>query len=322
MHAERILVTGAGGLIGKHLVPMLRERGHSVVVLSRRATTAGEDGVEVRRGDLSDPASLGEALLGCTSVIHAAGELFDAARMRATNVEGTRNLLRALPGTVRHVVHVSSIGVIGPVAGVDVDEGATCAPQSEYERTKLEAERIALQLAASSGVGVTVLRPTNVFGEREDKGRPDSFLALLGAIQKRRFVFFGREAMSNYVYAGDVAAACVAAVDLCPGGLIHLNDPSSLEEFVSLAAQALHVAPPTLRVPIPIAYAAAMVSQLVFAALPRNPPLTVSRVRALTTRTRYVSRRIPREFDWRPPFGLGEGLLRTVAHYRQAGHLR
>jgi nucleoside-diphosphate-sugar epimerase len=202
-----------------------------------------------------------------------------------------------------------------------VSEDQQCHPTTEYEITKLEAETLALEFGERTGTAVTALRPTDVFGEREDTGRGDSFAALLRAIASGRFMYFGHGAIANYVYAADVADACIAAADRGVRGVIHLSDPCPLSDFINAASSALGAGSPSKRIPKAAAYAVAGALQVAGALTGRKAPLTVNRVRALTSRTMYVSVRIPSEFAWQPRFGYSEGLRRTVAHYRRMGLL-
>jgi nucleoside-diphosphate-sugar epimerase len=316
----RFLVTGATGLIGRHLTQQLLSRGHEVAVLTRndRYLGPGEESVVVRRGDLRDRSSLTAAMAGCEIVMHAAGELFDRDQMYATNVGGTINLLTALPAAVKRVVVVSSIGVIGPAAKGKVSERAPCHPDSMYESTKLEAEMAALEFGERTGIPVVALRPTNVFGEGT---KADSFTALLRAVQSGRFAYFGRRAVSNYVYAGDVADACLAASQSEVRGVVHVNDPCSLEDFISAAAACLQVRAPSTRVPRVVGLAAGAAMQAAGFVIRKRSPLTLNRVRALSSTAMYVSDRIPGELAWQPRFGFVDGLLRTIAHYRNVGLL-
>lgn len=96
-----VLVTGGTGTLGRHLVPELRRRGHEVRVLSRQP---GEGRVV---GDVLTGAGLAEAVAGVDVVVHAASS--PRRKARATEVEGTRNLLAAAGD--RHVVYVSIVGV-------------------------------------------------------------------------------------------------------------------------------------------------------------------------------------------------------------------
>ncbi len=128
-------------------------------------------GVEVVRGDLQDIEALRTAARGCGVVYHAAGlvshERRDLARLRAVNVEGTRNVAGALEPGAR-LVHVSSYSAIGWAASPDrpVDESATFPREAEqlpYAATKRESEQLVLD-AAARGVDAVVANPGFLIG--------------------------------------------------------------------------------------------------------------------------------------------------------------
>ncbi len=166
----RVLVTGATGFIGRHLVRRLAEEGHRVVCLYRRADRAEplrELGVELVQGTLEEPqpwqAHLGEADV----VFHLAGVLkaFSRSRFHQVNVLGTRKLLQAVARqtSVPRVVMVSSLAAAGP-SGQDQlrCEAEPPRPVSVYGRSKRAAEEEATRWAEQ--VPITVVRPPIVFG--------------------------------------------------------------------------------------------------------------------------------------------------------------
>ena len=327
MTRKTVFVTGATGFIGQRLVDRLLEDEADLRILTRRKSGwpgAWVGRVDVRQGDLSDPIALSRHLRGCRAVLHLAGELRDPTRMRVVNVEGTRNLLAACRAAgVRNVTYLSSAGVIGARGLATVDEDTVCSPQGEYERSKHNAERLALGWSAREKVPLAVLRPTIVFGERSPTAVGlDSMLAWLRAIQARRFVFFSRDAVANYVYVGDVAEACRVAVNAAMDGVFIVADSCALTDFVAAAATAMGCAQPRLVVPPAMGYASAVVMGLAAAVLGKRNPLTIGRVRALSSRTRYDASRLQVAAGWRPPTGWAAGLDRTVAWYQRNGWLR
>ena len=323
--SELILVAGATGFIGQHLVNQLIAEGSAVRILTRGTRPLPEHWtgkVEVARGDLTDPTTLPSALSGCELVYDLAGELRDPMRMQVTNVQGTQHLLAACRAEgVAQVVYLSSVGVMGVRKPGLVDETAPCCPQNAYEQSKYVAEQLVLAWSAQEDISVTVLRPTIVFGDGP-RVADDSMLAWLRAMQAGHFMFFDKQAVANYVYVGDVVTACRRAAQAKATGVYIVADPCPLVDFATAAAEAMGVPTPSRVVPLPIAYALAFSLQLLGRLLRlESVPLTVARVRALANRTRYHSTRIAATMDWRPTIGYRIGLQRTVNWYRQTGQL-
>jgi len=160
----RVLVSGADGFSGTHLVRGLVAAGHEVVgLVFGRAAAASEV-----RLDLRHPAQLEALDLEVDAVVHAAGVVEPAAGARAmiaVNVEGTANLVQwARAHSVRHFVHISSVAVYGPLLlGEDRDEQTPrlgVLGGLAYMRSKARAE----VHVEASGVPYTLLRPPAIVG--------------------------------------------------------------------------------------------------------------------------------------------------------------
>jgi NADH dehydrogenase len=157
-----ILVTGASGFVGSHLVPTLIAAGHRVVALTRtqeaadrvttRVAAARREVIEVRFGDVTRPETLGPALSGVDAVVHLAAiprDLSGGAELRLVNTEGTRAVIVAMRDAgVRRLVHMSAMGV--------KDD-----PDLHYASSKAKAEA----LVRHSGLDWTILKPSLQFGE-------------------------------------------------------------------------------------------------------------------------------------------------------------
>jgi dihydroflavonol-4-reductase len=175
----RTLVTGATGYLGVDLVHALRAQGREVRALARSDAAAARlegSGADVVRGDVTDAASLPAAFEGVTRVFHMAGVVGhrarDDERLRAVNVEGSRNVLAASKAAgVERVVYTSSVAAMGPAAspGHPRDEGAWMLdgddgrPDFRYARTKAAGEQHAIR-AAADGLDVVVVNPGFVIG--------------------------------------------------------------------------------------------------------------------------------------------------------------
>jgi nucleoside-diphosphate-sugar epimerase len=321
-----VLVTGATGFIGRHLVEKLLGRGSSVRVMTRdpdRLPSRWRGRVDVVAGSLLDKGSQEAATKGVGLVYHLAGEIRDPSSMRAVNVEAVRGLLEAavLAG-VKRVVHVSSVGVIGAVEPGVVTEETPCRPRTLYERTKLEGEQIVLEFARSGRIDAVVLRPTIVFGDGMERNH-DGFLEWLRAVQQERFMFIGKKGVANYIYVGDVTEV-MARVAECPvrgSALYIVADPAPMREFVGAMAQALGVTAPTRSLPVWAAYVLAASLEAANRVLGTPAPLTLSRVRALSSEAVFSGEKLSREAGITLPFGYRKGLDLTVRWYCLAGRL-
>jgi nucleoside-diphosphate-sugar epimerase len=198
-----VCVTGATGMIGRRIVQRLLARGYPV-----RALVRGEyarTGVQVYKGALADEAVLEPFIDGAGALFHCAAELKDPARMQEVNVAGTERIVRLLARNgARHFCHISSAGVVGRTSQQWVDESTPCDPQNAYERTKLDAERIASR--PISGCATVILRPTNVVDENHlgDLGLPAS-----GSTASRLKALVKGAECAHIVHADDVADAAL-----------------------------------------------------------------------------------------------------------------
>lgn len=126
-------------------------------------------GVELAWGDIRDPAAVRAATEGCRAVVHAAGKFRFWGRREdffAVNLDGTRNALEATRRTgVERFVYISTVAVVGaPRASVVIDETYPPTPWDDYQRSKLEAERLTLRYHQEHGLPALVLRPGAFYG--------------------------------------------------------------------------------------------------------------------------------------------------------------
>lgn len=333
--SERIFLTGATGFLGQALARALRARGSEVRALVRpRTHPAGyasaralrELGVEIVPGDVLVPSTWRSALDGVSQVFHLAGRLLAPgvvdAEYEQLHIDGTRNLLEACAraGSLRAIVHCSTTGVLGPTGEAPAREDAPLRPDTVYERTKAEGERLALALAAEHGLPLAVARPALVYGPGD--------LHLLGwfrTIQRGYYRVVGSGAsLLHPIYIDDLVEGMLrCAAPSAAGRVYHLVGERAVPigELAAGIAAALGRRLPRGRIPLGAALGAAALLEAIPGLPPERLPLTRERVRFMTQSRAYCGERARRELGFAPRTDLETGLRNTVTWYRSEGLL-
>jgi dihydroflavonol-4-reductase len=300
----RVLVTGATGFIGSHVVRALLARGDDVRV-TVRATSRDESlaGLDVERvtADLGDRAALRRAARGIERAFHVAGTTnlrLAPEQLRRINVDGTRNVLEAcLAAGVQRAVHVSSVSAIGPARrGGALDErhvrpGPLGIP---YPDSKHAAELEALRVAAR-GLDVVLACPGHVLGAGDDRRSSTEVV--------RRFLL---RRIPAYVDG----AICIVDVEDVAAGLLLCDERGKPGERYILGTrnytwqrlfgelqQLSGVEGPPLRLPVAVALALAEASvRTGWVGL--IPPITPAEIRAAAHWWTYRSTKARRELGW------------------------
>jgi nucleoside-diphosphate-sugar epimerase len=285
-------------------------------------------GAEPAVGDVTDPEAWRHAARGVRAVVHAAALVSQRQpfeRYFAVNVEGTRLAIDAARAAGARLVHLPSVAVYGrdvaPAApGGPVTEDFPFRPiagRDYYARTKRLAED-AVREAAARGLDALSLRPNVIYGERDRLFTPKLLrLVRLGVVPR---VGDGRNRLSC-VYAGNVAAAVVAALDAPrrPYAAHHVTEDAApaLDQvgFVAAFAAAAGVRAHSVPVPAVLARAAAQgwtLAQWLLA--PRGyRGLGRSAISFLTGHNPYDAGRARTALGWTPPWATPDAIARTVA---------
>jgi NAD+-dependent farnesol dehydrogenase len=303
----RVLVTGGTGYLGAAIVRSLQSEGCDPVVFARRASVSGLPGTHID-GDVRDRAAVTRAVGEADAVIHTAA-LVSIWRPRPgdfddVNVQGLHHVLDAARETGRHVVYTSSFLALPPA-------GRTVPLQAnDYQRTKVEALRVARQAAA--GQPLTILFPGVVYGpgvmtEGNLVGR-----LLADHLQGRLPGLIGADRRWSYAYVEDVAAAHVAAVRRFVTGEFLLGGENAPQLRVFELLREERGVPLPRRIPYALATVAAVADEARTRLSGRAPLLTRGVVEIFRYDWPVDSARSLQELSYRV-LPLAEGIRRALA---------
>ena len=255
----KVLLTGANGFVGSHILDRLRALGIDTRLLLRASSDTRFirdhlPHVEVERGGLDDPAALARAVSGVTHVLHCAGatKALTPAGLQAVNQAGTRNLVEAVNATrgpFARLGFLSSLAVAGPGTRANPrGEDGSPAPVSEYGRSKLAGEAVVRSACRREFV---ILRPAAVYGPRDLE-----FLRLFKAARAGVTPLFGggRQELS-LVFAPGLADVAVQALTapVGEGVVVNVASPEVMTSGQLARAVAAACGARGLTLPIPLA---------------------------------------------------------------------
>jgi NAD dependent epimerase/dehydratase len=307
---KKVLVTGADGFIGSHLVESLLEEGCNVRALVYYNSfnnwgwldTFSQnqlDAIEVIPGDVRDPNGMRKAVKGCDLVFHLAALIGIPYSYHAplsylrTNVEGTLNVMQgALQAGVSLLVQTSTSEVYGTAQYVPMDEEHPLQGQSPYAASKIGADKMAEAFHRSFGLPVVTLRPFNTFGPRQSSRavvptiitqaltQPEVKLGNWDTTRDFNYVSYIVEA---FVLAAEAQRAVGQVINVGTGQEIAIGDLA--EKILKLTGTSVPVMKDANRV--------------------RPDASEVARLCADNRKARDL-------LGWRPRHSLDEGLTRTV----------
>ena len=287
-----MLVTGATGFTGSHLVRHLSRAGHDVRALVRPSAAAPWlEHVRAERvsGDLLDADSLKRALEGVNVVYNIAALYREAGRptseYRAVNALAVGRIIElAKAAGARRVVHCSTVGVHGDIEHPPANEDAPIRPGDIYQDTKLEGEELGRETAARVGMDLVIARPSGIYGPFDRR-----LFKIFGAIAQKRFVMLGKG--TNYYHVTYID-------DLCDGFMLCGSVPAAAGRTYILAGAAC---------------------ELVCAPFGIEPPIYRRRVDFFRKSRAFDITRARQELGFAPRVGVREGIGRTLEWYREQG---
>jgi predicted dehydrogenase/nucleoside-diphosphate-sugar epimerase len=324
----KILVTGANGLIGRHLVRRLLQEGSRVRLFVRRQPEEefmSDGNVEVFLGDLGDPAAVDRAVAGTEVVYHVGAAMKGGAHdhERGT-VCGTQNIVDSvLRHAVGRLVYISSLSCLhaavarrGSVVTEDWPVEPSPTKRGAYTQSKTAAEKIVLDAVRNRQLRAVLLRPGRVFGPGMTLLTPE-VARKLGNL----FVILGDGTRElPLVYVEDVIDAIVLAAETSKfdGRVFHIVDRTQItqnqvvRDYLSKNAKNAKV----IHVPVAVVYGLALGFELLSKVLNRPVPLSIYRVKSALARMPFDCTRAENELGWQPRVGVASGLEETMAAER------
>lgn len=222
----KVLITGGAGFQGSHLAERMLAKGHEVTIVNtfseeKRQNIAGfADKVNVVFGSITDPVLVEKTVRGHDVVFHLAANvnvdqsLKDPKSFLDINVMGTFNILEEVRKNGSRMIYASTCEVYGDGHDLGADEllaeDAELRPNSPYAASKAGADRLCHAYHKSFGTNVTVVRPFNIFGERQKSGTFGALIPILvrkAMIGEKLTVFGDGSATRDYLHVSDLVSA-------------------------------------------------------------------------------------------------------------------
>ena len=325
------LVTGASGFLGSHVARLLAQRGDRLRILLR-ATSNSQllEGLPVERacGDLRDPASLDQALVGVKTVYHVAADYRLWAReprqIYDANVQGTLNLLEAARrAKVEKIIYTSTVGTLAvPRRGALPDESTVTSLAEmigDYKRSKWLAEAEALK-AAAGGLPIIIVNPTTPVGPGDAKPTPTGRI-ILDFLNGNMPAFV--DTGLNFVPVEDAAAGHLLAAERgCAGERYILGGENlTLKQALELMSAASGRPAPRVRIPHVIALIAAHADSLLSGLARREPRIPLDGV-YMARHSMFVNTAKARRELGFTPGPVASAFERAVRWYQSHGYVR
>jgi dihydroflavonol-4-reductase len=330
MAQSRVLVTGAGGFIGRHVVRHQLARGRTVRALDRNAAGMSDfnpsNSLEVTLGDVSDPETQRKAVEDVDIVFHLASTHLERgiaeSEFYRVNVDALGSLLEASrSASVQRFVHMSSCGIYGNVAKSPANEEGPFHPDIAYEKSKLAGEQAARAFYEKHGFPIVVVRPVWVYGPGCTRTA-----RLFRMISTGKFLMVGHgRNLRSGIYVTDLLNAlelCATRSGIEGEAFIVAHDtPLTVRQIVEEMARVVGVPPPRSRIPVWLARWVATLVEASAAVLRSQPAISRRSLKFFTNDAGFTCEKARRMLGFEAKVPLATGLELTYQWWRGHGGL-
>lgn len=330
----KVLVTGATGFIGSHLVKRLVDDGHYVRCLVRKTSNVDELkelNINFAYGDIQEKKSLEEAVEGKEIIYHligigslSANSEEEFKQFYEINVLGIKNLLDALLSknpNIKKVIYLSSTAAVGLQNGI-INEETPCIPVTPYQKSKYESEKLILDYYEKHGLPITIIRPCMVYGPGS---LHSEILRMCKFIERGVFPLFNNGNNSvPLVYVTDLVQGITLAAEKTKGGKIYFmtNDKiSTMNQIIDVISQTMGVRVFRIKIPKRFAKFCAYILENIALMFKFKPIITRERINSMTTNRGFSIEKAKKELGYNPNVPMEEGIKETVRWYKEKGLL-
>jgi len=326
----KVLVTGATGFTGDKLARKLAGMGFHVRVLVRRPEKIKQSPdyqPEIIKGDIRNRNIVFHAIEGVELIFHIAA-FYRSGNTKEkiywdVHVEGTRHVMDgAFKHNVGRVVHCSTVGIHGHIDSAAADENSYFKPGDIYQLSKLNGELLAYRLSKETGVPISVIRPTAIFGPG------DMRLLKLFKLSNRNLTAFPGNGRIRYhmVYVDDLVDAFILASEhkaaVGESFIIGADDCLTLNELIDLMGSFLSRHPKKIHLPATPFQMAGSLCEALFGALGMEPPIYRRRVDFFTKNRSFSTRKAKELLGFVPKVTLESGIKKTAEWYISNGFIK
>ncbi|MEE4194631.1 MAG: NAD-dependent epimerase/dehydratase family protein [Anaerolineae bacterium] len=326
MVSKRVLLTGADGFLGSHILRELVKKGYQVrafLQANRDHATIHGLPYEPFYGDLLDETHIDKALEGCDFLVHTVAITdiwpYRSALQRKINFDVVKTIAAAAKRHhIQRMVHIGTANSFGYGSKTDPGDEATpyCFAKFglDYMDSKKAAQDFLLNQVKENGLPVIIINPTFMVGEYDSKPGTGAMIVALMQEKVASYASGGR----CYVYVADVAAAAVSALEKGRVGECYIAGNANLDykEFFTMVSQTARVKMPKVKLPYPILLFSAGLAMLVSKFTKQPPLVSTAMIRIANEDQYYSSAKAIQELDM-PQTPIETAVERSVQWFRE-----